>query len=98
MAKKEDKKFIEDQIPVQDRPNTAFQSTGVSGGFKGFPKPLKPTKSFLQKQAAKQKIKREVEAAQLGLQLAKFGKKKTIRKTPLTRSGKLRQEKKKKFF
>ena len=59
MAKKEDKKFIEDQIPIQDRPNTAFQSSGVSGGFRGFPKPLKPTKSFLQKQAAKEKLKRE---------------------------------------
>jgi len=66
MAKKEDKKFIEEQIPVQDRPNTAFQSSGVSGGFRGFPKPLKPTKSFLQKQAAKEKIKREVSSAKFG--------------------------------
>ena len=94
MAKKEDKKFIEDQIPVQDRPNTAFQSTGVSGGFRGFPKPLKPTKSFLQKQAAKQKLKREVESAQLSMQLARFGKKKTIKTTPITKSAKRRQEKK----
>lgn len=66
MAKKEDKKFIEEQIPVEDRPNTAFQSTGVSGGFRGFPKPLKPTQSFLQKQAAKEKIKREVSSAKFG--------------------------------
>jgi len=66
MAKKEEKKFIEEQIPVQDRPNTAFQSSGVSGGFRGFPKPLKPTKSFLQKQAAKEKIKKEVSSAKFG--------------------------------
>jgi hypothetical protein len=66
MAKKEDKKFIEEQIPVEDRPNTAFQSSGVSGGFRGFPKPLKPTKSFLQKQAAKEKIKTEVSSAKFG--------------------------------
>tara|TARA_R100001443_G_scaffold109598_1_gene120985 strand:- start:118 stop:1575 length:1458 start_codon:yes stop_codon:yes gene_type:complete len=66
MAKKEDIKFIEKQIPVEDRPNTAFQSTGVSGGFKGFPKPLKPTKAFLERQAAKEKIKNEVSSAQFG--------------------------------
>jgi hypothetical protein len=80
MAKKEDKKFIEEQIPVQDRPNTAFQSSGVSGGFRGFPKPLKPTKSFLQKQAAKEKLKREVQSAQLSFQLSKFGKKTKTKK------------------
>ena len=80
MAKKEDKKFIEEQIPVQDRPNTAYQSSGVSGGFRGFPKPLKTTKSFKQKQAAKEKLKREVQSAQLSFQLSKFGKKTKTKK------------------
>tara|TARA_B100000424_G_scaffold269513_1_gene266617 strand:+ start:2049 stop:3515 length:1467 start_codon:yes stop_codon:yes gene_type:complete len=64
MAKKEDKKFIEQQIPVQDRP--PLQSSGTTGGFRGFPKPLKTTKSFKQKQAAKEKIKREVSSAKFG--------------------------------
>ena len=62
MAKKEDKKFIEDQIPVQDRP-PAFRPDQAGGSVGGFGKKLKPTSKFLQakqKEAQRQKLQREI--------------------------------------
>ena len=50
MAKKEDKKFIEDQIPVQDRP-PAFRPDQAGGSVGGFGKKLVPTKKFQQQVA-----------------------------------------------
>ena len=49
MAKKEDKKFIEEQIPVQDRPPLRPDQAGGSVG--GFGKKLVPTKKFQQQVA-----------------------------------------------
>mgnify|MGYP003673098202 CR=1 FL=1 len=49
MAKKEDKKFIEEQIPVQDRPPLKPDQAGGSVG--GFGKKLVPTKKFQQQVA-----------------------------------------------
>jgi len=63
MAKKEDKKFIEDQIPVQDRP-PAFRPDQAGGSVGGFGKKLKPTSKFLQakqKEAQRQKLQREID-------------------------------------
>ena len=62
MAKKEDKKFIEDQIPVQDRP-PGFRPDQAGGSVGGFGKKLKPTSKFLQakqKEAQRQKLQREI--------------------------------------
>ena len=62
MAKKEDKKFIEEQIPVQDRP-PAFRPDQAGGSVGGFGKKLKPTSKFLQakqKEAQRQKLQREI--------------------------------------
>ena len=61
MAKKEDKKFIEEQISVQDRP--PFRPDQPGGFFAGKPKKLKPTSKFLQakqKEAQRQKLQREI--------------------------------------
>lgn len=61
MAKKEDKKFIEEQIPVQDRP--PFRPDQPGGFFAGKPKKLKPTSKFLQakqKEAQRKKLQREI--------------------------------------
>ena len=49
MAKKEDKKFIEEQIPVQDRP--PFRPDQAGGSVGGFGKKLVPTKKFQQQVA-----------------------------------------------
>ena len=50
MAKKKDDKFIEDQIPVQDRP-PAFRPDQAGGSVGGFGKKLVPRKKFQQKVA-----------------------------------------------
>ena len=49
MAKKEDKKFIEEQIPVQDRP--PFRPDQAGGSVGGFGKKLVTTKKFQQQVA-----------------------------------------------
>lgn len=50
MAKKEDKKFIEEQIPVQDRP-PALRPDQAGGSVGGFGKKLVPRKKFQQQVA-----------------------------------------------
>ena len=69
MAKKEDKKFIEEQIPVQDRP-PAFRPDQAGGITGGKAKVLVPTAAFTAREAAKKRAKQKI---QQQVSSAKFG-------------------------